>query len=99
MKLVYILLVLLGAIALLASAFGIVDFASSSLVIVIGKGRYSSSRKKPLGYPVLKGPYGHQVSLIYSVSVLVKLGLKHCSASFFYVHMWPRAILGLSFSL
>ena len=87
MKLVQILLVLLGAIALSASASGVVDFVPSSLAIGIGKSRYSSSRKKSLGHPILKGPYNHQVSLIYSVSVLIKLGLKYHLASFFYVHI------------
>ena len=65
------------------------DFVPSSLAIGIGKSRYSSSRKKPLGHSILKGPHSHQVSLIYSVSVLVKLGLKYYLASFFYVCMWP----------
>ena len=87
MKLVQILLVLLGAIALSASASSVVDFVSSSLAIVIGKGRYGSSRKKPPGYPVLKGPYSHQVSLIYLVSILIKLSLKYYFASFFHVYI------------
>ena len=76
-------------IILLALASSVVDFVSGSLAMAMGKGRHSSSRKKPLGYPVLKGPYGHQVSLIYSVSILIKLSLKHYLASFFYVCMWP----------
>ena len=46
-------------IALSALASSVVDFVPGSLVMAIGKGRYSSSRKKPLGYPVLKGPYSH----------------------------------------
>ena len=86
MKLVYILLILLGAIALLASASSIVDFAPGSSAIGIGKGN-SSSRKKPLEHPVLKRPYSHQVSLIYSVSILVKLSLKHYLASLLHVCM------------
>ena len=57
-KLVHILLVLLGAIILLASASGVVDFAPGSLAMGIGKGG-SSGKEKPLGYPVLKGPYDH----------------------------------------
>ena len=72
-------------IILLASASGIVDFVPSSSAMAIGKGRHSSSRKKPLGHPVLKGPYSHQVSLIYSVFILIKLGLKYYLASLLYV--------------
>ena len=84
---------------LLASASGMVDFVPGSLAMAMGKDRRGSGGKKPPGYPVLKGPYGHQVSLIYLVSVLIKLGLKHCLASLFHVRMWPRAVLGLSLSL
>ena len=87
MKLVQILLVLLGMIMLLALASSVVDFVSSSSAMAMGKGRCSSSRKKSLGHPVLKGPCDHQVSLIYLVSVLVKLGLKYCLASLLYVCM------------
>ena len=89
MKLVHILLVLLGIIALSALASGVVDFVPGSSAMSIGKGRYGGSGKKPPRYPVLKGPYGHQVSLIYSVSVLIKLSLEYYSASFFHVCMWP----------
>ena len=74
---------------LLALASSIVDFAPGSSAMAMRKGRYSSSRKKPSGYPILKRPYGHQVSLIYLVSVLIKLGLKYYLASLLYVHMWP----------
>ena len=87
MKLVHVLLVLLYAIVLLASASGVVDFVPSSLAMSMGKGRYSGSEKKSPGHPVLKGPCGHQVSLIYLVSVLIKLSLKYYLASLLYVHM------------
>ena len=87
MKLIQILLVLLSAIALSASASSVVDFAPSSLAMAIGKDRHSSSEKKPPGHPVLKGPCSHQVSLIYSVSVLIKLSLEHYLASLLYVYM------------
>ena len=72
---------------LLASASSVVDFTPSSSAIAIGKSRYSSNRKKPLGYPVLKGPYGYQVSLIYLVSVLIKLSLKYYLASLLHIRM------------
>ena len=72
-------------IILLALASSVVDFTSSSSAIDIGKSRYSSSKKKPPGYPVLKGPYSHQVSLIYSVSILIKLGLKYYLTSLLYI--------------
>ena len=72
-----------------ALASSIVDFMPSSLAMAMGKDRHSSSRKKPPGHPILKGPYSHQVSLIYSVSVLVKLGLEYYLASLLYVCMWP----------
>ena len=85
-KLIQILLVLLDAITLLASASSIVDFVPSSLAMGMRNGS-SNSRKKPLGHSILKGPYGHQVSLIYSVSVLIKLGLKYCSGSFFHIYI------------
>ena len=74
---------------LLASASSVVDFVPSSLAMAIGKSRHSSSEKKPLEHPILKGSYSHQVSLIYLVSVLIKLGLKHYLASLLHVRMWP----------
>ena len=72
---------------LLALASDIVDFVPGSLAIAIGKDRHDSSRKKPLGHPILKGPYSYQVSLIYLVSVLIKLGLEHYLASLLHVYM------------
>ena len=75
------------------------DFVPGSSVMAMGKGRHGSSGKKPPGHPVLKGPHSHQVSLIYLVSVLIKLGLKHHLASFLHICMWPQAVLSLSLSL
>ena len=74
-------------ITLSALASSIVDFVPSSSAMAIGKDRHSNSGKKPPGHPILKGPYGHQVSLIYSVSVLIKLSLEYYLASLLHVHM------------
>ena len=45
-------------IVLSALASSIVDFIPDSSAIGIGKNN-SSSRKKPPGYPILKGPYSY----------------------------------------